>query len=645
MRTWKYISQRWLAALSAVAWLVMLIGCGGNAPVADATPEINGLNKPAEINLAQVFGELEALTAPVGVDPAAFAELKSGLRMLLMQRASSKNASTPPDTLQSKVDDFKAVRYGDSVTFSFTYRNAGDYNQDRTVNTADLVALAMSFGATNADAEWLKRQIADGNRNEVVDLGDLTALAQNYGKMLDFYYLQYSPAGAADWSTIANVNWSDSIVPDNGGLRQFKYLVAQPAIGDYRIVPRDFSGTGIPSNVYAFPGAGLALSAWPMYGGNAQHTWRSMFSGPDSTQLSWTFQTYVPAESFTELAIATLGNVYVGRGNEVLALDSSGNRIWRYTLDAEINSRPAVGPDGTVYACSDQLYAISPDGVLQWKYPSAGSAYSPVAGADGAVYLRTVDSLLALSPAGTLNWQYAIPLPAPYSDPYPPANWSQYMADLAPVVVGPDGTIYTKSFEGELYAFSPAGALQWTFQYGNYSSPPAVGPDGRVYTGGDKLYALNPDGSLIWAADLNADVRSVVPAADGLLYIGTRYNLQVLDADGVMQWYHATSTGVTPPIIRFDGTVLVAAENEVLGLSTPAASNVADVLWSRDITGVSSLAYSADGTLYAQTALAIIALNPTGGGKDWTFTAPDRVRSSPPLGPTARCMSATVADI
>ena len=76
-------------------------------------------------------------------------------------------------------------------------------------------------------------------------------------------------------------------------------------------------------------------------------------------------------------------------------------------------------------------------------------------------------------------------------------KWSyKFDKNVGGLTVGPDGTIFVGSFDGELHAISAAGAQMWTFSAGgDIGIPPTMGPDGTIYVGSsDKtLYAVTAE--------------------------------------------------------------------------------------------------------------------------------------------------------
>ncbi len=630
MRSTRYGSRQCLVVLCTSFLLLLLTGCGGKAPSSAPAPDTAGPGISASIDLSRALSELDALVPPAGIDPALFGKLKSSLRAMLLQRASGKAASTPPATAQSKVDDLRAVRYGSGATFTFTYRNAGDYSQDGMVNTADLLYLALYFGQDSSAPDWNKAQMADGDGNGHVELGDLSPLGANFGKRVAGYHLSYSADGAADWLQIADLAWSASAVPAEGGRRSFTQRLAQPSAGYYRVTPYDSTSEGVVSDVYHFAASGLAVGGWPMFGGDAQHTRQSQYTGPLSEPHVWSNDASSGAPSFTDATFGTDGTAYFGRQNELVALSSSGELKWHVATTEYIHEPPVTGPDGTVYVSSDYLYAINPEGTLKWRSTGLGDYSGPATGHDGTIYVTRDNIALALNPDGSVRWAYPTPADVPAADapsppkgpgsppppPPPPPPPLTSRNSLATPVVGPDSTAYVMGYDGSLYAIGTDGALRWSYADAGHST--VAGQDGAVYTCSTdhKLLALNPDGSMKWQAAADIFAYAIAIGPDGLLYISSGYYLIALNLDGTIKWFHATGRTITRPVFDAAGTVFVMAEGNLDALQD-SGTQYPNLLWryplAADWDGQTNPARGLDGTLWLNgSADRIYGLNPDG---------------------------------
>ena len=66
-----------------------------------------------------------------------------------------------------------------------------------------------------------------------------------------------------------------------------------------------------------------------------------------------------------------------------------------------------------------------------------------------------------------------------------------------------------------------------------------IGDDGTIYTGGDELYAINPDGSLKWSFDSGSrlTLSTLATARDGTVYFGDQNgDLFAVDSNGNYKW-------------------------------------------------------------------------------------------------------------
>ncbi|MEX0322117.1 MAG: PQQ-binding-like beta-propeller repeat protein [Puniceicoccaceae bacterium] len=187
--------------------------------------------------------------------------------------------------------------------------------------------------------------------------------------------------------------------------------------------------------------------------------------------------------------------VYFGNDNGSLyAINAStGSRQWVYLieeipLDNGVTSAPAIAEDGTIYACSENgfIYAIGPDGNLDWKFASTESMRSsPIVGTGGNVYCTSRDGYL-----------YAI-------DAEGQAMWETFVGDVfyCTPAIDADGHIYVCAYKetvdsqpwSAMVAVNPSGDILWEFDFPGYNdSSPNIAPDGSIYFGAHNgnLYRL-----------------------------------------------------------------------------------------------------------------------------------------------------------
>lgn len=204
----------------------------------------------------------------------------------------------------------------------------------------------------------------------------------------------------------------------------------------------------------------------------------------------------------------------------------------------------------------------------------------------------------------------------------------------------------------ELWHISAQGQVLWKYNINpsNLSidiglSAPAIGADGTVYVGGDKLYAINQDGSLKWhyTSPWPESIRNAVSlASDGTVYFV--YHNTPLTAlnpqDGSIKW--TLSLGVNDhcfatPAIGANGNIYVATQPGIIYAVSPQGQ----LLWNFDIGAVGfsgsircSPSIDREGTIFfgitnGQPASALFAITPEGLIK-WIFEPSNLPDDVPP---------------
>ncbi|HVS18899.1 MAG TPA: PQQ-binding-like beta-propeller repeat protein [Planctomycetota bacterium] len=257
-----------------------------------------------------------------------------------------------------------------------------------------------------------------------------------------------------------------------------------------------------------------------------------------------------------------------------------GQVLWTVDLPGFATmSQPRVGPDGTIYLVTNQLFALSPQGQVKWSAP-AWESYVDV-GPDGTVYTAGFRTVYAYNPDGSLKWSFT----------EPPGGQGM----LAGPTLGPDGQLYAISDMGGLGAFSltTSGALRWNVP--GFSNNAGTGL-GRVQFGAGGLYFaeswaptcgpltsgmafIELDGSLEWCQPISGvsrpwttlDGRAITWQGDGL----SGKTLLVYDANGALDWTHTfqfSPVGIGSVVVGPDNNVYAFHSNSKLASLTADGS-------------------------------------------------------------------------
>ncbi len=303
---------------------------------------------------------------------------------------------------------------------------------------------------------------------------------------------------------------------------------------------------------------------------------------------------------------------------------------WRFEADSDyIQTRPAVGADGTVYTTDigGHLYSLTPDGGLKWVFNELDGAGNKgvTLGVDDTIYVGSERAITAINPDGTLRWRFI-------QDP-------RAFILLGPNV-GPDGNIYAVAIQGlGVFSLTPDGNLRWSvpepydrlpvqiqeivfgpggtdfqlyFHANNhlqamqldgtlaFSNPgpvstlladpqPAVGPDGTIYANrsdtpqGLRLKAFDPSGNRLWTfPDDNSRINVLSTpdvGPDGIIYDGRNLStLHAVNPDGTERWRYTDSgilfgPAVSPnnELIFLGGRVTYGQPGFFVGFNTAGA--------------------------------------------------------------------------
>lgn len=325
-------------------------------------------------------------------------------------------------------------------------------------------------------------------------------------------------------------------------------------------------------------------------------------------------------------------------GRTSVAVGAPLLRISAYHTGGDVSGSPVVRDDRAVLvgARDVKLYCFNPD--LSTPYwvadlsPYGTNIYfsAPALDAAGNAYITTSRKLVKVSRAGTVLWAW-------------PGHNSLSISHSP--VIGPDGKIYFACYSDSLYALNPDSTLAWAADLGGgANSSPAIGRDGRIYVGtaeGSRsaLLAYNPDGSEAWNLPLADDAEFASPAVgpDSTIYIGAGRYLYAVGAGGSLKWRDSLAAAITScPAVANESTLYVVAGARLYSVSTDSG-----VRWRKSIGGSNYCAPAVDsnGNIYvgsaAGVASAFYCIAPDSTVLS-SYTVGSEIWSSPAIGPNGR---------
>jgi len=656
-----------LALLAAILICALTDSCGRtrSSAVIDgsltvgaplAAPGQGRASTAPTIPLADLLKQIDAHPAPVGVDAARFAALKTELKPPLIARASgSKTISIAPTGTMNAVTDLAAVSNagGTQATLTWTEKLSGDYNSDGEVNIGDLGPLALYYGQRTDSGPDDGHRLVVGDSDPQITIGDLQAIANNYMAHIEGYQVWrgHFNGTTTDWETTFRPNVSNpantafsadrTTSPPVSARPMYAYTDDITGVADkmnvrYKVTAYGDGVPGAESNEAAMPPPTYftisgtvtlvpgalsppTLVLWPSgVVVRAQSDGTYSFTGvQDGTYAVTPYQpTYALSPQFRTVTVA---------GADVPGQDFSGIKGTGLAATAWPKFR------GNARNTGQSPYVGSQTGTLKWalSLPSKPLS-SPVLGAANTVYLGTdgagysPESLFAVSGSdGSIKWAADIDYRSPlYASPAILADESLYLP----------GVWY-------FYGCSPVdGSIRWSREtQWSSGSPPAIQADGTVNAlTGKYIQAFEPvSGTQVWQRTLGGDSYSCPAiASDGTLYVGCLdakvYALN--PSDGSVRWTYLTGGSVgTSVAVADDGTLYAASEDGKLYALNPADGSLK---WVCAFGGPldSSPAVGADGTIYVgSNDNNVYAVNPDGTVK-WSYATGRWVQSSPAVG-------------
>lgn len=330
-------------------------------------------------------------------------------------------------------------------------------------------------------------------------------------------------------------------------------------------------------------------------------------AGLKAPVASWTddlIECYVPDKAAlgktTLTIVGTGGGVKQVRTGSITVLPreaSSGRFTWRVKLaDQYVPTRPALGPDGTVYAIGNfgHLYAVAADGGLKWVATPPGGVGGIVSvHPNGNIIVGGGGGVQALSPIdGSQVWHFSLNTPL-----------------VAGPAVGPDGNIYavddSRWSQDVIGAFvlSPSGQLLWNggkyYRRGGGWTPQEIQfGGGNAYFWSDYSSTGDPDvlggmnaikigNGLRWRV---ADGVGIMPSSmlNGNVSLFTPSTIQQRDVTGNLLWsQNLNQFGGQPQdmaVAASDGRTYFITSNAKINSISPTGQ----IVFSKQLGGIVS---------------------------------------------------------
>jgi outer membrane protein assembly factor BamB len=313
-----------------------------------------------------------------------------------------------------------------------------------------------------------------------------------------------------------------------------------------------------------------------------------------------------------------------------------------YAFPQQIASGPALGPDGTVHFASSgdggTLYAIEPNGDQKWTFQTSSySSNMPLVDGSGTVYIATNDGAVdAVSPAGVGLWS---------TSQTGQSIWSGLATnsreDSIYLLAGNKLRVFSATDGSELWSYAPEDA---DFRQGGVY--PVVGTDGTVYTGSwnGKLYALQEVTEEphdwwdhhVWHDDPSVGVARAPVALgdDGTLYFSNvEHKLYAVDTqDGTINWTlnHGEATQFGSPILDGNGRLYVSADHKLLAVN--ASTGTEEWVFDAGYPSIDGSPVLLENGQILFGSDSILYLITTEGEEVWRFHAIGTINPGPVVG-------------
>ena len=429
----------------------------------------------------------------------------------------------------------------------------------------------------------------------------------------------------------ANDDVATSLAVDSNTNRTYVYLAGYTTSSNFPATPNTYDSAyngGEDAFVLRMDGSLTNLYASTYLGGGGNDRAQALALSPDSNELAVAGVTASSDFPASDAAYETAfrGGASDGFAAKLPASLSYGTVKWRKFLDS-ICSSPALAWDGTIVVGagpSTGLVAFTSAGSERWRVVTTSSVAKqiapflglgvPAVGTNNFVYISTDQGeAYAISGAGLINWSVNFGVV--------PGGWSAMAIDNI------SRLFFAQN--DKFYAFSQGGAGLWTNSLNTYAYPaPAISSNGTIYAANTvdpnaSVYAFNTNGSTIWNTAMSGYMYSS-PALDsnGTIYAASGSKLYAFNSGGTnTRTWSAAGSIYSSPAVGSNGIVYVGGGENLYAF---APGGTTSKIWNilnaaADIR--SSPAICADGSILvgaADDTSAILYSFNSDGTTNWT---------------------------
>ena len=345
-----------------------------------------------------------------------------------------------------------------------------------------------------------------------------------------------------------------------------------------------------------------------------------------SQSIQWTWHGSSSANAGYPVLSPT-GDLYtystIGGRATVYSISPEGKDLWNTSL--VLASMPQFSADGNIYILEwisnntsvngTGLLVLTPEGAVKWTFTVPGLAEGMKILPDGGVVLGTEPfypgqhSLICLNINGSVRWTKGsydtnstnpmmLPVGIHGNDILVASTSFESPSNSVITEYAPDGTV-VRSFRTDFTPLSISFALDGTMR--------AVGYNFSQSTDYEYLYAMNDNGSVMWALMLGNEAGNLVVLSDGTTIFGESTNSSVLnlnvyavDAMGNTLWKSANVMSIP---VAFGTGVLFANSTALMLVDRDGG-----VLWKLD-GSFSGMPVVNGKTIYAGSGNDLLAIS------------------------------------